>query len=305
MSPPPRAFDFTGEVAIITGAGSRMKDEVGNGSATAVLIARHGGKIAIVDRDLEAAEETKRMIKAEGGLAEIVIADVTVDADCKAAVAKTVELFGKVDILVNIVGIGGAQGTVDKVDIAEFEHDFHYNVTSMVLMARYAVPEMRKNGGGAIVNMSSVCGLTAGSPSVFYPTAKGAIVRMTRAMAGHHGPDNIRVNCVCPGMAYTPMARSRGMTHDMRTERRNLAFLRYEGTAWDIGNAIMFLTSKEAKWITGAILPIDGGYTAGRVDHPKMGMSMGDAKEEHNRAKEHSGTSEHNGTTEHREAKST
>ncbi|KAI1846239.1 hypothetical protein JX265_010616 [Neoarthrinium moseri] len=277
---PPKAFDFTGEVAIITGAGSRMKGEVGNGSATALLLARHGAKVAIVDRNLDAAEETKRMIENEGGKAEVVQADVTVDADCKAAVARTVELFGKVDILVNIVGIGGAQGTVEKVSFEEFNHDFHYNVTSMVLMSGYAVTEMRKNGRGSIVNMSSVCGLTAGSPSVFYPTAKGAIVQMTRAMAGHHGPENIRVNCVCPGMAYTPMARSRGMTEDMRMERKNLAFLKYEGTAWDIGNAIMFLSSKEARWITGAILPIDGGYTAGRTDHPKMGMSM-DAAPEH------------------------
>ncbi|RYO83145.1 hypothetical protein DL766_004659 [Monosporascus sp. MC13-8B] len=296
--PPPRAFDFTGEVAIVTGAGSRMKGEVGNGSATAVLLARHGARVAIMDRDLEAGAETKRMIEEEGGFAEIVQGDVTVDADCKAAVARTVELFGKVDILVNIVGIGGAQGTVDKVNIDEFNNDFHYNVTSMVMMARYAVPEMKKNGRGAIVNMSSVCGLTAGSPSVFYPTAKGAIVQMTRAMAGHHGPDNIRVNCVCPGMAYTPMARSRGMTEEMRMERKSLGFLKYEGTSWDIGHAVMFLSSKEARWITGAILPIDGGvsqsrpyiyycdslirdkYTAGRTDHPKMGMPM-DAPPEH------------------------
>ncbi len=228
------------------------------------------------------------------------------------------------------MGIGGAQGTVDKVDIDEFNHDFHYNVTSMVLMARYVVPEMRKNGRGAIVNMSSVCGLTAGSPSVFYPTAKGAIVQMTRAMAGQHGPENIRVNCVCPGMAYTPMARSRGMTEDMRMERKSLGFLKYEGTAWDIGHgqlldfttklnvgrltdngnntAIMFLSSKEARWITGAILPIDGGvsyitvalhsdynsltscqYTAGRTDHPKMGMAMDATKEQNGATKGQNG----------------
>lgn len=110
-------------------------------------------------------------------------------------------------------------------------------------MTGYAVTEMRKAGRGAIVNMSSVCGLTAGSPSVFYPTAKGAIVQMTRAMAGHHGKDNIRVNCVCPGMAYTPMARSRGMTEDMRHERKNLSYLKYEGTAWDIGHGQLFSIS--------------------------------------------------------------
>lgn len=138
------------------------------------------------------------------------------------------------------VGTGGAQGTVDRVDLDEFNRDFHYNVTSMVQMARYAVPEMRKQGKGAIVNMSSVCGLTGGSPSVFYGTSKGAIVQMTRAMAGNHGAEGIRVNCVCPGMAYTPMARSRGISEDMRQERKSLGFLKYEGTAQDIGYGSLF-----------------------------------------------------------------
>lgn len=133
------------------------------------------------------------------------------------------------------MGTGGAQGTVDNVNIDEFNRDFHYNVTSMVQMARYAVPEMRKHGKGAIVNMSSVCGMTGGSPSVFYGTSKGAIIQMTRAMAGNHGRDGIRINCVCPGMAYTPMARSRGISEDMREERKSLGFLKYEGTAHDIG----------------------------------------------------------------------
>lgn len=99
---PPRLYDFSDEVAIVTGAGSRMKGEVGNGSATAVLIARYGGRVAIVDRDLEAGNETKRMIEAEGGQAEVIVADVTVAAECKLAVAKTAEHFGKITILVNI-----------------------------------------------------------------------------------------------------------------------------------------------------------------------------------------------------------
>ncbi|KAK3989310.1 hypothetical protein QBC44DRAFT_241708 [Cladorrhinum sp. PSN332] len=271
----PRAFDFAGEVAIVTGAGCRMVDELGNGSAVAVLLARHGARVAVLDRDLDAAAETKRMIDEEGGVAEIIQCDVTVDADCKAAVAKTVELFGKVDILVNIVGTGEPVGTSEMVDLEQFDYGIHYNVTSMVQMVRYAVPVMRNNGKGAIVNMSSICGLTGGSPGVFYSTSKGAIVQMTRAMAGHHGPENIRVNCVCPGMAYTPMARSRGISEEMRHERKSLGFLKYEGTALDIAYAILFLCSKEARWITGAILPVDGGYTAGR-DHPKMGhLAMG------------------------------
>lgn len=104
----PKLYDFSDEVAVVTGAGSRMKGEVGNGSATAVLIARYGGRVAIVDRDLEAGEETKRMIEAEGGKAEVVVADVTIDADCRVAIAKIVELFGKITILVNIGAYNGS-----------------------------------------------------------------------------------------------------------------------------------------------------------------------------------------------------
>jgi len=120
------------------------------------------------------------------------------------------------------------------VDLEQFDYGIHYNVTSMVQMVRYAVPAMRSNGKGAIVNMSSICGLTGGSPGVFYSTSKGAIVQMTRAMAGHHGAENIRVNCVCPGLAYTPMARSKGISEEMRHERKGFSFLKYEGTALDI-----------------------------------------------------------------------
>ncbi|KAG7291113.1 hypothetical protein NEMBOFW57_001123 [Staphylotrichum longicolle] len=230
----PRAFDLSGEVAIVTGGGCRMVDELGNGSAVALLLARHGARVVVLDRDPNAAAETKRMIDEEGGVAKVVQCDVTIDAECKAAVARAVELFGKLDILVNIVGRGEPTGTSEMVDLEEFDYGIHYNVTSMVQMVRYAVPAMRSNGKGAIVNMSSICGLTGGSPGVFYSTSKGAIVQMTRAMAGHHGVDAIRVNCVCPGLAYTPMARSKGISEEMRHERKGYGFLKYEGTALDI-----------------------------------------------------------------------
>ncbi|GAB1196516.1 hypothetical protein APSETT444_005788 [Aspergillus pseudonomiae] len=186
-----RAFDFTGEVAIVTGAGSRMPGEIGNGRATAILLARQGAKVALVDYNVEWAQETKRMIELEGGISEVVQTDVTDEESCKNAVSKTVELFGTVNILVNIVGVGGAMGDATKVDLGAWERDFKINVTSMVLMSRHAIPEMRRNGRGAIVNMSSVSGR--------------AIIQMTRAMAAQHGPENIRVNCVCPGMVFTPM----------------------------------------------------------------------------------------------------
>ncbi|OQD67819.1 hypothetical protein PENPOL_c003G05176 [Penicillium polonicum] len=265
-----KAFEFIGEVAIVTGAGSRMPAEIGNGRAAAILLARQGAKVALVDYNVEWGQETKRMIDLEGGVSEVVQADVTDEESCKNAVAKTIELFGTVNILVNIVGVGGAMGDATTLDLAAWERDFKINVTSMVLMSRHAIPEMRKNGRGAIVNMSSVSGLLGGNPSLLYPTTKGAIIQMTRAMAAQHGAENIRVNCVCPGMVFTPMVRGRGMTDKMRQDRINQNLLKQEGTGWDVGYAILFLCSKEAKWITGLIMPVDGGTTAGKADRPAL-----------------------------------
>jgi NAD(P)-dependent dehydrogenase (short-subunit alcohol dehydrogenase family) len=147
------------------------------------------------------------------------------------------------------------------------------NVTSMMLMAKYAIPEMRKRGSGAIVNIASVAGLTGGHPNLLYPTSKGAVVNLTRAMAAHHGEEGIRVNCIAPGMVYTPMVYSRGMTPEMREARRNRSLLKTEGTGWDVGNAVLYLASDEARWVTGIVLPVDAGATAGasRVAVPPSG----------------------------------
>jgi NAD(P)-dependent dehydrogenase (short-subunit alcohol dehydrogenase family) len=130
-------------------------------------------------------------------------ADVTKAGDCEAAVTKALEEFGKLDILVNNVGIAGATGTAVDVDMETWAKGLEINVTSMVQMAKYCIPTMQRNDGemkGSIINMGSVAGLKGGTPHLLYPTSKGAVVNMTRAMAAHHAPDGIRVNCVCPGV---------------------------------------------------------------------------------------------------------
>ena len=192
------------KVAIVTGAGSRG-DGIGNGRAAAILLAREGAKVALLDAMKEWAEATKAMIDAEGGTSMVVIADVADQVSSAASVKATVNAWGRLDILVNNVGIGGPIGNAVDVDTAAWDAAMRVNVTSMMLMAKHAIPEMRKRGAGSIVNIASIDGLRGGNPSLFYSTSKGAVVNMTRSMAAHHGPEGIRVNCIAPGYVYTPM----------------------------------------------------------------------------------------------------
>jgi NAD(P)-dependent dehydrogenase (short-subunit alcohol dehydrogenase family) len=139
------------------------------------------------------------------------------------------------------------------------------NVKSMVLMAKLCIPPMVEADGGSIVNIASVAGLTGGSPTLAYPTSKGAVVNMTRAMAAHHGRQGVRVNGIAPGMVYTPMVAD-GMSPAVREARRRRSLLQTEGTAWDVAMAAVFLASDEARWISGVVLPVDAGATAGRAE---------------------------------------
>ncbi|MCO6417339.1 SDR family oxidoreductase [Siccirubricoccus sp. KC 17139] len=254
--------DLKGKVAIVTGAGSRPGEGVGNGRAAAILLARAGAKLVLADAVPEWAEETRRMIAEEGGEALTVTGDVTKPEDCAAIVAAATGRWGRLDALVNNVGISGPKGTAEEVDPEEWAHGLLVNVTSMMLMAKYAVPAMRAAGGGAIVNIGSVAGLKGGHPSLLYPTSKGAVVNMTRAMAVHHAKDRIRVNCVCPGMVYTPMVQAKGMSAEERERRRRRSILQVEGSGWDVGAAVAFLCSGNSRWMTGAIVPVDAGATA-------------------------------------------
>lgn len=259
----PTAFSIDGKVAVVTGAGSRA-DGIGNGRAAAILLARHGAKVALIDTNEEWVEATWAMIEEEGGEARTYLCDITEEAGCEATVGQIAGDLGAPDILVNNVGIGGPDGTALDVDMTEWDRAMAVNVSSMVLMARACLPGMIDKGTGSIVNIASVAGLIGGHPKLLYPTSKGAVVQMTRAMATHHGRDGVRVNCICPGMVYTPMVYTRGMSDELRENRKNRSLLQVEGTGWDVGNAVAFLASDAARWITGAVLPVDAGATAGR-----------------------------------------
>ena len=249
---------LAGKSAIITGAGSRA-DGIGNGRATAILFAREGANLLLVDRDEAAVQATLDMIRAEGNDAAIAVADVTATEDCARIVADTVSRYGKLDVLHNNVGIGG-RGTVEEISEAEWDHVQRVNVTSMMLTCKHAVPALRANGGGAITNVSSIAalrprGLTA------YSVSKAAVATLTQALAVDHGHDGIRANCIMPGPVYTPMVYAAGMPDELRERRKNASLLKQEGEPWDIAWAAVYLASDEAKYVTGVILPIDGGVT--------------------------------------------
>jgi NAD(P)-dependent dehydrogenase (short-subunit alcohol dehydrogenase family) len=250
-----------GKVAIVTGAGSRS-DGIGNGRATAVILARHGARVTLVDTVAEWVEETARLIADEGGTSQSVLGDVSDPASCRTMVTRTVEAWGRLDILVNNVGILGPVGNAVEVDPEAWDQAMRVNVTSMMLMAKAAIPEMVKSGGGSIINLTSIAGMLGGHPGLLYPTSKGAIINLTRSMAVHHGRDGIRVNCIAPGTVYTPMVASRGMSAEIRRARSEGTVLGTEGTGWDIGYGALFLASDESRWVTGITLPIDGGATA-------------------------------------------
>lgn len=168
-----------GRVAIVSGAGA-AGDGIGNGRASAILLAEAGCSVVCVDMKLELAQRTAEMVQQDGfGKAVAVKANATVAEDCENAVQTAIKEFGRLDILVNVVGIGGATGTAKTVDMADWARSMEVNVASMVQMAKYAIPEMEKNDGqwrGSIVNIASVAGIRGGNPHLLYPTSKGAIV---------------------------------------------------------------------------------------------------------------------------------
>ena len=250
---------LAGRVAIVTGGGA-AGDGIGNGRATCILLARSGTRVLVVDRDESLAARTAAMITGEGGTASALSADVTDEAQCAGMVREAVGRYGRLDFLVNNVGIG-SRGTVVEEKPETWRRVMQVNVETMFLASKAAIPEMiRTARGGAIVNISSISALRPRGLTT-YSASKGAVIALSRAMAVDHGPDGIRVNCIAPGPVYTPMVYSRGMPPAAREQRRRASVLGREGTGWDIGQAARFLLSGHARYITGQVLVVDGGAT--------------------------------------------
>jgi NAD(P)-dependent dehydrogenase (short-subunit alcohol dehydrogenase family) len=251
-----------GKVALVTGAGCATADGIGNGRAAAMMLARQGAKVAVLDFNAASAADTARMIEAEGGESLVMQGDVSRVADCEAAVRTTVDRWGRLDILVNNVGTSRIRGSAVEVDLDEWDRGMQVNVKSMVMMVRFAAPEMKRTGGGSVINIASITAFHGGHPNLFYPTSKAAVVHLTRTMAGNHGADGIRVNCVAPGFVYTPVVYGRGLPDGVREARRLSTALMTEGDAWDVAYGILYLASDEARWVTGVVLPIDAGTSS-------------------------------------------
>lgn len=252
------------KVAIVAGGGAADTEGIGNGRAAAILFARAGARVLVVDREFERAQRTVELIAQEGGEAVAHAADLTDETQCKAMIEAALAKFGRIDALDNNVGIGSHASVLEETQ-AQWERVMKVNVETMFLTSKYAIPAMIKSAdGGAIVNISSISaikprGLTA------YSASKGAVIALTRAMAVDHATAGIRVNCVAPGPVYTPMVYAGGMPDSAREQRRTASLLEIEGSGWDIGQAVVFLCSSWARYITGQTLVVDGGVTlAGR-----------------------------------------
>jgi NAD(P)-dependent dehydrogenase (short-subunit alcohol dehydrogenase family) len=256
-----RAGRVEGKVAIVTGAGSTPGPGVGTGKATAVVLAREGASVLLVDLHPERAEETLQMISGEGGKAQVFAADVTRAAGCEAMVRAAVDAFGTVDILVNNVGLAQLGTVVDTTEEA-WDRALDVNLRSAFLASKYAVPVMAEKGAGSIVNIASISALR-GDGTVAYSAAKGGLIAMTVDMAYSHGRQGIRANAIAPGHITTPMVLSvsapGARAEFMNTMRAEAGLLGTPGTGWDVAWAAAFLASDEARWITGAVLPVESG----------------------------------------------
>jgi NAD(P)-dependent dehydrogenase (short-subunit alcohol dehydrogenase family) len=247
-------------VALVTGGGT------GIGGATALLFAREGAKVAVTGRRKGPLEETVSAIGAAGGKAIMVEGDVSKAGDATEMVKKTLDAFGRLDILVNNAGVNYRPGGTVGTDEDGWDVVMDINAKGIYLVSRAAVPEMRSGTGGSIINIASIFGLVGSVEAVAYCASKGAVVNMTRSMALDLAGKKIRVNCICPGVVDTPMAREwiekQGNTKAVAKELSALHPLGRMGEPEDIANACLFLASDEASWVTGAILPVDGGFTA-------------------------------------------
>ena len=255
-----------GKSALIFGGGQTPGETIGNGRATAILLAREGAKVLIADRSLESAEKTALLIRGEGGEATAIAADVEDEHQVEAAIRACLDAYGKIDILHNNVGASLALGDAVATDLTveAFDRIFAVNLRGMWLACKHALPAMREAGRGSIVNISSMAARSA-YPYVGYKTTKAAVISLTENLASANARYGIRANVILPGLMNTPMAIEPRIAAGVPREEvvaerdRRVPLGRKMGSGWDVGYTALFLHSDEARFITGVSLPVDGG----------------------------------------------
>jgi NAD(P)-dependent dehydrogenase (short-subunit alcohol dehydrogenase family) len=255
---------LAGKTAIIVGAGQTPGETIGNGRAMAILFAREGAEVMCVDRRLDSAEETVKLIQDEGGKAFPFEADVTRTSDCAAIAREAVVRLKRIDILVNNVGTGRGDAPPHAIEEDAWDRIMDVNLKSMAMTIRHILPVMRNQRSGAILNISSLAAI-AGHHMVTYEVSKAAVNRLTSVIAAGNAKYDVRCNVIMPGLMDTPMAitgiaaASGKSPETLRAERNARVPMGHMGTGWDTAYAALFLCSDEAKFITGVALPVDGG----------------------------------------------
>ncbi len=259
---------LAGKAGIVVGAGQTPGETIGNGRAAAIVFAREGAQVVLVDRRASSAEETAAMIRAEGGTAVCIEGDWTRRADCAAYANACVEAFGQVDFLHNNVGIGTGDASPLRLDEETFDRILNVNLKGCLLSCQAVLPIMRQQGRGSIVNVSSLAAV-ASTPLTAYKISKAGMNALGQSLAMANAAHGIRVNTIMPGLMDTPMAiegtaQAQGLPREEVRERRDRAvpLRRKMGTGWDVAYASLFLHSDEAGFITGVVLPVDGGQAA-------------------------------------------
>jgi len=259
---------LAGKVAAVIGAGQTAGATIGNGRATALLMAREGARVMLVDHRLESARETQEMIEGEGGECFSFEADITREEDCRALSAACVDRWGRIDLLHNNVGIGGGDAGPTRLDEAEWDRILDVNLKGPFLTCKHVLPVMREQGAGSIVNISSIAAVCSVG-IVAYKTSKAGLNAFTHSLALGNARYGIRANAIMPGLMDTPMAiqgisEAQGVDPEELSRARDsqVPLGRKMGTAWDVAFASLFLHSDEAKFVTGVVLPVDGGQSA-------------------------------------------
>ncbi|WP_375001141.1 SDR family NAD(P)-dependent oxidoreductase [Aeromicrobium sp. CTD01-1L150] len=237
---------------------------VGNGRAIAITLARHGARLALVDRDEESLKGTAEIVRSEGSECVEIVADISSEDACARIASESLQALGHIDVLCNNVGIGDGDSSIGKLDVEAWDRIHRVNLRGMTLTCKHVLPSMIERRTGSIVSISSIAA-EATTPLIAYSTAKAGVNALSKSIASTHARFGIRSNVVMPGLIHTPLGvgsvqRKLGLPVDEIVEGRNqrVPLGHQMGTGWDVANAVLFFASPESRFVSGAVLPVDG-----------------------------------------------